>query len=104
MSKKNLRAASSLRGELGFYFLANALPLGASVAGMALVLRLVPPAEFGIFNLVAATASLVATAAGHWLCQWVLRHGVAFTAADTRAAYWTVLWRGATAAFGAMTI
>jgi O-antigen/teichoic acid export membrane protein len=104
MSKKNQRGPASLHGELGFYFLANVLPLGASVAGMALVLRLVPPAEFGIFNLVAATASLAATGAGHWLCQWALRHGAAFTAADTRAAYWAVLWRGATAALGAMMI
>ena len=42
----------------------------------------------------------MATGAFHWLCQWALRYGVKFVSAETRVAYWAVLWRGATAAFG----
>ncbi len=97
MKERNPSGRSSLRTEVGFYFLANILPLGASVVGLAWVLRLVPTAEFGVFNLVAATASILATAGGHWLCQWVIRYGGQFVAAATRAAYWSVLWRGAAA-------
>ncbi len=103
MTGQTPASASSLSGDLGFYFLANILPLGASVVGMAWVLRLVPAAEFGAFNLVAASASILATAGWHWLCQWALRYGSRFVAEETRAAYWSVLWRAAAAALGLFT-
>ena len=89
-----------MHGELGFYFVAAVLPMGVSVVGMAWVLRLTLPTEFGVFNLVSATASVVATGAFHWLCQWVLRYGNLFVTKETRVAYWTVLWRGAAASLG----
>jgi O-antigen/teichoic acid export membrane protein len=98
MSELNPQGRSPLRGDLGLYFMANILPMGSSVAGMIWVLRLMPPAEFGIFNLVSATASIAATGAFQWLCQWILRFGAQFVAPETRSAHWTVLWRGAAVA------
>jgi len=56
------------------------------------------------FNLVAATASIAATGAVHWLCQWILRYGAQFVAPETRSAHWTVLWRGTAAALGLLAV
>jgi O-antigen/teichoic acid export membrane protein len=100
MNEINPQRHSPLRSELGFYFVAAVLPMGVSVIGMAWVLRLVPPAEFGVFTLVSATASIVATGAFHWLCQWILRYGPQFVDPETLSAHWTVLWRGAAVASG----
>ncbi len=104
MTEPNTFGRSRLRTELAFYFVAAILPMGVSVVGMAWALRLVPPAEFGVFNLVSATASIVATGAFHWLCQWVLRYGAQFVAPETRGAYWNVLWRGAAVAVGLLAV
>jgi O-antigen/teichoic acid export membrane protein len=104
MSEMNPSGHAGLRSELACYFTAAVLPMGVSVIGMAWVLRLVPPADFGLFNLVSATASIVATGAFHWLCQWILRNGTQFVTPENRTAYWTVLWRAAAAAGGLLTV
>ncbi len=104
MNELNPAGPSRLRDDLWFYLAANILPMGASVVGMAWVLRLVPPAEFGIFNLVSATASIVATGAFHWLSQWILRYGTQFVAPETRLPYWAVVWRAVSAAFGLLGV
>jgi len=104
MIQLNPRRQSPLRNELAFYFVANILPMGASVVGMAWALRLVPPTAFGVFNLVSATASIAATGAVHWLCQWILRYGAQFVTPETRSAHWTVLWRGTAAVLGLLAV
>lgn len=94
MGESDSSGPSRLRDELAYYFVAAILPMGASVIGMAWALRLLSPAEFGVFNLVSAAASFLATSTVHWLCQWALRYGSQLTLPDTQIAYWRVLWRG----------
>ena len=89
----------SFHSEVGLYFLATGLPLGLSILGMTWVLRLMTPADFGVFNLVSATAAIAATGAFHWLCQWVLRYGFQFVESVDPAGYWSVMWRASLLAF-----
>jgi O-antigen/teichoic acid export membrane protein len=85
------------QSDVGLYFFATGFPLVLSIVGMVWVLRLVSPADFGTFNLVSATAAIVATAGFHWLCQWMLRYGFLFMEPGSQAGYWSVLWRSSAA-------
>lgn len=93
MSVTTTNQQPSVRRDLVFYFVANVLPMVASIVGMAWALRLVSPQQVGIFSLVAASASLATTSLFHPLCQWVLRYASRFVSPESRAPYWRTLWR-----------
>lgn len=78
--------AAGFRGTLVRYASSEAVTSLASVVGVALFTRLVPPREFGAYSVAAAGSAFAAAVAGEWLQAATVRIGAGVsTSAGLRA-------------------